>query len=183
VPVVRLAVAACVLLVLAACGAGRATDEARQSLGTPTASSAAQKPERADYLARDGVTRSLGNGITLSVSAPTSFTPTEEAYPKAARAVAFELVIHNQGDAAFRPAQLLFVATVDGAATDQVIDSTQGYSGVADTADEVLPSQTFRFAVAFGISATPCVVRVTVRSTSTSTSTATSTISIFDGTV
>jgi hypothetical protein len=177
--VVRLAVAACVLLVLAACGAGRATDEARQSLGTPTMSAAAEGPERADYLARDEVTRSLGNDVTLSVSTPTSFTPTEEAYPKAARAVAFELVIHNQGDAAYRPAQLLFVATVDGRATDQVIDSTQGYSGVTDTADEVLPSQTFRFSVAFAVAAKPCDVRVTARSTLS----ATSTIPIFDGTV
>lgn len=176
-PVVRLAVAACVLLVLAACGAGRAADEARQSLGTPAA--AAEGPERADYLARDGVTRSLGNDVTLSVSAPTSFTPTEEAYPKAARAVAFELVIHNQGDAAYRPSQLSFVATLDGQATDQVIDSTQGYSGVTDTADEVLPNQTFRFSVAFAAEAEPCDLRVAVRSTLS----ATSTIPIFDGTV
>jgi hypothetical protein len=176
VPVVRLAVAACLLLVLAACGGGHTADEARQSLGTPVA---AEGPERADYLARDGVTRSLGNDVTLSVSAPTSFTPTEEAYPKATRAVAFELVIHNQGNAVYRPAQLSLVATVDGQATDQIIDSTQGYSGVTDTAGEVLPSQTFRFAVAFGVPGKPCVVRVAVRPTSS----ATSAIPIFDGTV
>jgi hypothetical protein len=179
VPVVRLAVAACFLLVLAACGARHVTDEARQSMDIPTSSTTAGVPERADYLAKDGVTRSLGSDITLSVSAPTSFTPTEEAYPKAARAVAFELVIHNQGDTAYRPAQLLFAATVNGQESDQVIDSTQGYSGVADTADEVLPRQSFRFAVAFGVAAKPCTLRVTVRSAST----ATSAIPIFDGTV
>ena len=84
-PVVRLAVAACVLLVLVACGRGRAVDaEAHGSLPTPE-----RAAEGADYLARDGVTRSLGNDITLSVSAPTPFTPTDEAYPKAARSVAF----------------------------------------------------------------------------------------------
>lgn len=174
-PVVRLAVAACVLLVLTACGANRATDEARgQALPPP-----AQAAEGADYLTRDGVTRSLGNGITLSVSAPTPFTPTEEAYPKAARAVAFELVIHNKGDITYRPAQLSFVATVDGLATDQVVDSTQGYSGVTGTADEVLPNQSFRFAVAFAVSGKPCAVWVAVRPTSA----ATSTIPIFDGTL
>lgn len=175
-PVVRLAVAACVLLVLAACGAGGTINEARQSLGTPVA---VDGPEGADYLARDGVTRSLGNDVTLSVSAPATFTPTEEAFPKASRAVAFELVIHNQGDAVYRLAQLSFVATADGQAADQVIDSTQGYSGVTDTADDVLPSQTFRFAVAFGVPGKPAVVRVAVRPTSS----ATSAIPIFDGTV
>ena len=171
-PVVRLAVAACVLLVLAACGTGPTTGQARgQSLPTP--------PQAADYLTRDGVTRSLGNGITLSVSAPTPFTPTEEAYPRAARAVAFELVIHNKGDIAYRPAQLSFVATVDGLATDQVVDSTQGYSGVTGTVDEVLPNQSSRFAVAFAVSGKPCAVWVAVRPTSA----ATSTIPIFDGTL
>ena len=178
-PVVRLAVAACLLLVLAACGTGRAIEEAHQSLGTPGPSAAAEGAAGADYLTGDGVTRSLGDDITLSVSAPTPFTPTDEAYPRATRAVAFELVIHNQGDTVYRPAHLSFVATVDGLATDQVIDSTQGYSGVTGTADEVLPRQTFRFAVAFGVSAKPCVVRVAVRPTSA----ATSAIPVFDGTV
>jgi hypothetical protein len=174
VPVVRLAVAACVLLVLTACGARPATDEARDSLPTP-----AQAAEGADYLTRDGVTRSLGEGVTLSVSAPTPFTPTEEAYPKATRAVAFELVIHNKGDIAYRPAQLAIDATVDGLSTNQVVDSTQGYSGLTSSSDEVLPNQSFRFSVAFAISDEPCDVRVTVRSTST----ATSAVPVFDGTV
>jgi hypothetical protein len=175
VPVVRLAVAACVLLVLTACGTGRAADEARQSLQPPTPSAAA---ERSDYLARGGVTRSVRDDITLSVSAPTSFTPTEEAHPKAIRAVAFELVLLNESDTVYRPAQLSFVATADGMPADQVIDSTQGYTGVVGAIDEVLPNQTLRFAVAFGVPNQPCVVRVAVRESS-----AASAIPIFDGTV
>ncbi|HEX6358525.1 hypothetical protein [Actinophytocola sp.] len=174
-PVVRLAVAACLLVVLTACGAGRVTDEARQSLGPPKPSAAA---EQSDYLARGGITRSIRDDITLSVSAPTSFTPTEEAYPKATRAVAFELVLHNNSDTVYRAAQLSFVATADGLQADQVIDSTQGYTGVVGTVDEVLPSQTLRFAVAFGVPDQPCVVRVAVRESS-----AASSIPIFDGTV
>lgn len=175
-PVVRLAVAACVLLVLAACGTGRAVDEARQSLHAPAPSAAA---ERSEYLARGGIIRTLDDDITLSVSAPTSFTPTEEAYPRAARAVAFELVIHNESETVYRPAQLAFFATVDGQPTDQIIDSTQGYSGVVGAADEVLPSQQLRFAVAFGVPQQPCVIRVAVRPELA----ATSAIPIFDGTV
>lgn len=177
-PVVRVAVAACVLLVLTACGAGHAADtgdSTHQSLRAPAPTVAA---ERAD-LASDGLVRSLGDGITLSVSEPTSFTPTDTAYPRAARAVAFELVIDNGSDTVYRPAQLSFVATADGSATDQVIDSTQGYTGVVGAIDEVLPSETLRFAVAFSVPSKPCTVRVAVRPASS----ASSAIPIFDGTV
>jgi hypothetical protein len=174
--VVRLAVAACVLLVLAACASSRTAGESRQALETPAVGAAA---ERSDHLAKGGLTLSIRDDLTLSVSAPTSFTPTEEAYPKAVRAVAFELVLDNRGDTIYRPAQLSFVATVDGVPADQVIDSTQGYSGVTGTADEVLPSQSLRFSVAFGVPGQPCVVRVAVRPEAT----ADSAIPIFDGTV
>ncbi|WP_133903607.1 hypothetical protein [Actinophytocola oryzae] len=135
--------------------------------------------ERSEYTAADAVTRSISRDVTLLVSKPTSFTPTEEAYPRAARAVAFELVIDNQSDTVYRPAQLSFVATVDGTTTDQVIDTTQGYSGVMGTDDEVLPSQTLRFSVAFGVHEQPCAVRVAVRPESA----AASAIPIFDGTI
>jgi hypothetical protein len=175
--VVRLAVAACVLLLaLAACATARPVHPARQqSLGAPTPTAAA---ERSDYLAKDGVTRKIGDDVTLSVSAPTSFTPTEEAYPKAPRAVAFELVIDNRGDTVYRTAQLSFVATADGQPADQIIDSTQGYSGVTSTEDEVLPHQRVRFPVAFGVPVQPCAVRVAVRPDSD----AANAIPIFDGT-
>jgi hypothetical protein len=173
--VVRLAVAACVLLVLAACGTTtHSAREARQSLAAPAPSAAA---ERSDYLAK--VTRTIGDDVTLSVSTPTSFTPTDEAYPKAARAVAFELVIDNRGDTVYRPAQLLFVATADGRPADQIIDSTQGYSGVTSTDDEVLPRQTLRFSVAFGVPPQQCAVRVAVRPDAD----AANAIPVFDGTV
>lgn len=173
-PVVRLAVAACVLLVLTACGTSGPAREARQSLDAPAPGAAA---ERSEYLAK--VTRTIGDDVTLSVSAPTSFTPTDEAYPKAARAVAFELVIDNRGDTLYRPAQLLFVATAGGQPADQIIDSTQGYSGVTSTDDEVLPRQTMRFSIAFGVPTHQCAVRVAVRPDAD----AASALPVFDGTV
>jgi hypothetical protein len=174
--VVRLAVAACLLL-LTACGAGHAADDgtARQSLSAPDPSVAA---ERAD-LSSDEHVKSLGEGITLSVSEPTSFTPTATAYPRAERAVAFDLVIDNGSDTVYRPAQLSFVATADGVAADQVIDSTQGYTGVVGAVEEVQPDKTLRFAIAFEVPAKPCTVRVAVRAASS----AASAIPIFDGTV
>ncbi len=175
-PVVRLAVAACLLL-LTACGAGHAADDgtARQSLGAPAPSVAAG---RSDLSSGERV-KSLGEGITLSVSEPTSFTPTATAYPRAERAVAFDVVIDNGSDTVYRPAQLSFVATADGVAADQVIDSTQGYTGVVGAVEEVPPDKTLRFAIAFEVPAKPCTVRVAVRAASS----AASAIPIFDGTV
>lgn len=93
--------------------------------------------------------------------------------------MAFELVIDNRSDTVYRPAQLSFVATADGLPADQVIDSTQGYSGVTGTNNEVLPSQTLRFSIAFGVPEQPCAVRVAVRPEAA----AISAIPIFDGTV
>ena len=174
-PVVRLAVAACVLLVLTACGANPSSDGSRPSIRSAAPTAAA---ERSDYLVK-GARKSLGDDITLTVSAPKSFTPTDTAYPRTGRAVAFEMVIDNRSATIYRPAQLSFVATADGVAADQVIDSTQGYTGVVGATDEVLPDQTVRFAVAFGVPDQPCVVRVAVRPGSDSANA----IPIYDGTV
>ncbi len=178
-PVVRLAVAACVLLVLTACGAGRAADNVEQALQTPDPTAAAERSDYGTTGPSGPTTKALGDGITLTVSAPTSFTPTDTAYPRADRAVAFAMEVENKSGTIYRPAQLSFVATADGVGIDQVIDSTQGYTGVVGAIDEVLPSQTLRFAVAFGVPPEQCVVRVAVRPQSS----AANAIPIFDGTV
>jgi hypothetical protein len=159
VPIARLAVAACALLVLAGCGVG-ATSAATPPQRTASPTEAA---DRSEYKASDGIRKSIGNGVMVSAAPPTTFTPTDTAYPRASRAVAIDLVIENGGTIAFRPAQLSFVATVDGAPTEQVIDSTQGYNGVSGAADEVAPSQTLRFSIAFGIPKQTCSVQLAVR--------------------
>ncbi|MFI7675602.1 hypothetical protein [Actinophytocola sp. NPDC049390] len=79
----------------------------------------------------------------------------------------------------YRPAQLSFVATADGVPTDQVIDSTQGYTGVVGAMEEVRPDETVRFAIAFEVPRKPCTVRVAVRAASS----AAAAIPIFDGTI
>lgn len=174
-PMLRLAVAACALLVLTACGAGQSSEGLRQTTRSVTPTAAAGQ---SNYQASDGASKPLGDGVTLTVSAPKSFTPTDTAYPRTARAVAFEMLIDNQSDTVYRPARLSFVATADGEPAAQVIDSTQGYTGVVGAINEVLPNQTLRFAVAFGVPDRPCVVRVAVRPATSSANA----IPIFDGT-
>jgi hypothetical protein len=134
--------------------------------------------DRSDFQATD-TTKPIADDVTLTIDPPQSFTPTDTAYPRAVRAVAFEMLIDNKSDTIYRPAQLSFVATADGVAAAQVIDSTQGYTGVVGAIDEVLPHQTLRFAIAFGVPEQPCVVRVAVRPASSSANA----IPIFDGTV
>lgn len=173
-PAVRLVVAACLLLVLTACGATPTATEAHESSPSHTPSAAG---DRADLMTKGAITRSVREDVTLVVSPPTSFTPTETAYPKAARAVAFEMVIDNQSDTMYRPAQLSFIATAGGRTAGQIIDSTQGYNGVTSTADEVSPNQILRFSVAFGVPPNVCMVRMAVRTEAS----ATSTIALFEG--
>jgi hypothetical protein len=106
-----------------------------------------------------------------------SFTPTDTAYPRAKRAVAIDMEIDNDGSIAFRPAQLSFMATVDGKPAEQVIDSTQGYTGVSGATEEVAPGQTLRFTVAFGVPDWDCSLVVSVRPDTATT------VELYDGTV
>ncbi|GAB3468774.1 hypothetical protein [Actinophytocola sediminis] len=158
--IARLAVAACALLVLVGCGIGHSSENPPSSSNaTPTAAA-----ERSDYQATDGVRKSIGDGIVLTISPPKSFTPTDTAYPLAVRAVAFELTVDNGGTVAYRPASLSFTATIDGEPTKQVIDSTQGYNGPSGATEEVAPDDSLRIAVAFATAKEPSRLRITVRS-------------------
>src|SRR5690606_37763805 len=118
--------------------------------------------DRATVTTGEDSRRPLGNGVTLTVSPPSSFTPTQTAYPKSERAVGFQLLVENNGTLAYRPSRLTLIATVDGAPASQLIDSTQGYPGVSGVIDDVPPGEHVRFSVAFGIPQKTSTVRVDV---------------------
>ncbi|HEU5471473.1 MAG TPA: hypothetical protein VFV67_12535 [Actinophytocola sp.] len=103
------------------------------------------------------------NGLSVTVSAPKVFTPTEAASPRAPRAVAFDVVIDNERTSVYRPAQLSVTATSDGATAIQVIDSTQGYTGLVSATEEVPPGHNVRVAVAFALPAEPAAFRLIVQ--------------------
>jgi hypothetical protein len=149
VNLVRLVAVGCALPLLAACGAGPYSVAAQdvQPLTARSTSTTTSHESRAGADNR----RELGNGLMITVSAPKAFTPTDAAYPRSPRAVAFELIIDNEGTDGYRPAQLSVTATCNGTAAPQVIDSTQGYTGSVGTTEEVPPGQRVRLAVAFGI--------------------------------
>ncbi|MGH3763274.1 hypothetical protein [Actinophytocola sp.] len=183
-PIARLAVAACALLTLAGCGVPHPSEAAQPTHTTSPTTERSESP--ADPPATDPtgdsddeVRKSIDKDVVLTASAPKTFTPSDTAYPRSSRAVAIDVAIDNGGSIAFRPSQLSFTATVDGAPTEQVIDSTQGYNGVSGATDEVAPDQSLRFNVAFAVPEKACAVRISVR-TAQPTSTA---IELYDGVV
>jgi len=151
---------ACALTALAACGVAPVSEAAQEHRATTAPPSAAA--ERATLTTDDGSRRSLGDGVTITISGPASFTPTETAYPKVERAVAFQLLVENGGTLAYRPSRLTLVATVNDATASQVIDSTQGYPGVSGVIGDVPPGEEIRFSVAFGVPQTRSTIRVEV---------------------
>jgi hypothetical protein len=171
-------IAACALLLVAACGAGPYSDAAQQL--DPLAKSASGTPPRSTAASsRLANQRTWDNGLSVTVSAPKSFTPTDSALPRSPRAVAFDLIIENGSATVYRPAQLSILAMVDGKAAPQIVDSTQGYTGFVGGTDEVPPGQSARVTVAFALPSDRAELRLTVRPDATEGQRAT----VFDGSV
>lgn len=105
----------------------------------------------------------MENGLSVTVSPPKVFTPTDAASPRVPRAVAFDMVIDNEGTAIYRPSQLSVTATAAGATAVQVIDSTQGYTGFVGVDEEVAPGHQVRLAVAFAVPVEPSSFQLVVQ--------------------
>ncbi|WP_018685095.1 hypothetical protein [Actinokineospora enzanensis] len=144
------AVTACALLVaVAGCGSGTAYSEAPQR--PPTAAGPSDNLARAEVpTSRAEERKPLGNGLTLTISAPRAFAPTQPPSPETPRAVGFDMTVQNDGTTSYRPTLLSLTATADGLQIRQVIDATQGYTGAVGT-DDVPPGRSVRFSVAFAV--------------------------------
>lgn len=156
VKTVRRATAACVLLaVLAGCGAA----ESSTPLTSQPLTSAPERAARPGTVVPGGELTALGGGLSIAVSPPTSFVPTAAATPAAARAVGFEMTVRNDSTGPYRPTLLALKATVGAQETKQVVDSTQGYSGLVG-AEQIAPGQSVRFSVAFAVPERKADIRV-----------------------
>lgn len=168
---VRLVAAACALVAaLAGCGAAESSTPAPDPLGVSD-----ERAARPGAPAGGELT-ALGAGLSIAVSAPKSFVPTPSASPAAARAVGFEMTVRNDGAGPYRPTLLALSAHVGAAKAPQVVDSTQGYSGLVGTA-EIAPGQSLRFSVAFAVPAEKTGVRVVAKPDPA----ATDGVTVFDG--
>lgn len=155
---VGLAAAACALLPLTGC-AGAYSDASHQL--APMSARPASAPDSGQP-ARSDNQRVVVDGLAITLLPPKSFTPTASAHPRAPRAVAFDLIIDNESPEDYQPSELSVAAFSNGLPAAQVIDSTQGYTGLVG-ADEVPPGQSLRISVAFAVPADPADVRLLVR--------------------
>ena len=162
---VGLVAAACVLLAVAS-GCGAEVMNSARADGV-SARAAAPPAAIADRPAKFGESRTTGDSLVVTISAPKPFVPGDTAYPAAPRAAAFEIALDNQGSRNYRPAQLVVrAATQDGKPVVPLVDTAQGYTGVIAAGSDVLaPGRSTRLTVAFALPADPVDLVVTVQPT------------------
>ena len=170
----RRIVPAVALLGLAACGAPAQVDTAAGDVGSRAVQAAAPTPQLVTF----GGQYRFTDGITISVAAPKSFRPSTSAYPRSDRGAAFDITIRNDGDQSYQLSGLSVMATVCGATAKQLVDSTQGYSGIVDAGKDVPPSRDVRVTLAFAVPPQQCEMRLSLRPAAT-----TPVIAVYTGSV
>lgn len=135
------------LLVLTACGGG-------STEGTDVANGENQDlvdVGTSDVSGAVGGDIDLGNGVTLKLSQPQSFTPGAFAsnYAKGQTANLFEATVTNGGSKALDWATISFIATTTGtAACNEVLDGDNQVNGQPQGTLAAGASETFKFGVA-----------------------------------
>ncbi|GAA4668104.1 MULTISPECIES: hypothetical protein [Amycolatopsis] len=162
----RHVLAAAALIGLVACGAPAQTATvARNEAGSPAVQAA---PVPAQQVLDFGGQYRFADGITISVSTPKSFQPSVSAYPHSDRAAAFEIAVRNDGPQPYRLSGLSVSATVAGTGAKQLVDPTQGYSGIVDAGKDVPTGRDVRFTLAFAVPVEPAELKLSLRPTATS---------------
>jgi hypothetical protein len=163
---VGLAVALCVLIALVTgCDARVMTSAAANGLTPAAATPKAEAPAAIhDRPAKFGERRAAGESLMITVLAPKTFVPGENAYPRAPRAAAFEVALENEGTRSYRPTQLVVRATNPvGDDVVPVVDKAQGYAGIVSADFEVPPGKSIRLTFAFAMPAEAMDLRITVQ--------------------
>ncbi|MER6670055.1 hypothetical protein ABT256_36235 [Amycolatopsis japonica] len=159
----KLFIAACSLMLAAACGVP-APEKGAAVLGADAPAQGLAATHAEGDLAF-GAPHRFATGVTISVSAPKSFRPSASAYPQSPRAVAFGIEVTNAGEGTYRLSGLSVTGEVDGetAAVKQVVDPVQGYNGVADAGKDVAPGRSVHLNLAFAVPDRPVKLRLQVR--------------------
>lgn len=166
---VRVAAALCLFLALAACHADNTAAPAGKVIAAVPEDSDDADPASQRYTGlaheptRFGERRKGSNGLSITVSSPKLFTPSEIAYPPSPRAVAFSVTIDNNSQDAYSPTELVVQAFAGGDALKQVADAKQGYMGIVGAADDVPPGKTMRLTLAYAVPAETVTMVVTIQ--------------------
>ncbi len=144
------AAAACALLFgMTGCTA----DAPLQAIESPHADSSAVAVERSDpsHL-RFGQPYQFANGLSVTVSEPRSFTPSEAAYPSAERAVSFGVWIRNESERPYRLSGMSIAVAVNGEPAQEIVDPAHGFNGIAGADTDVATARDVMVTLAFAIS-------------------------------
>ncbi|WP_328644611.1 hypothetical protein OHS58_28565 [Amycolatopsis sp. NBC_00348] len=154
------------LLCLAvACGVPAQEGTAALGAGSPAPAGAAAAQAGNDL--KFGADHRFASGVTISVGSPQSFQPSPSAYPQSPRGAAFDVLLTNNGTTTYKLSGLAVTATTAGAAVKQVVDTTQGFTGIADAGKDVLPGRSVHVTLAFAVPQDPTQLRLRFRPSTT----------------
>ncbi|MBK1785892.1 hypothetical protein [Prauserella cavernicola] len=159
----RPVLALCALFVATSCAAPAAGHD------SDPVTSAAPVIERRDASDADRSVVGFGtdfrfeSGLVVTVSGPKIFRPSDSAYPRAGRAAAFGVVVYNETGQPYRLSSLSVSALASERPTKQVVDPTQGYTGIADADRDIPPGEIVRLQIAFVVPDQPSTVHLNVR--------------------
>ncbi|MGH3431873.1 MAG: hypothetical protein ACRDQB_03445 [Thermocrispum sp.] len=160
--------AACLLLAaltpVAACGHNAAGDPAGGA-ASATAPGSGPPASAGNTTPAFGRPFTYPSGLAVTVSRPRTFTPSGTASPPFEYGVSFEITVTNGTERPYDLSRLTLDAAVNGnPAGEEIVDSTQGYPGLATAGSELPPARTVTLLLAFGSREWPSEATLLVRS-------------------
>ena len=149
-----------------ACGVPSA-QEGTAALGAGSPAGAGASASQAGNDLKFGADHRFASGLTISVGSPKSFQPSASAYPRSARGAAFDVELTNDGATTYKLSGLTVTATSSGSPVKQVVDTTQGFTGIADAGKDVPPGRSVHVTLAFAVPEEPAQLRLQVRPSAT----------------
>lgn len=155
--VLAMAVAAASLLSGCSSQGGEVTAESPTGNNRPSAASdptkaPTQEPtkEAPAVNPKFGETFKYANGVSVTITAPVLFKPSEYATSgKAPAYVAFDVTIVNGGTTNYDPTLAFFTAQSGNVEAAEVYDSAQGFQGSPNT--PLLPGRETKFKIGYGV--------------------------------
>jgi len=150
-----------------ACGVPSAHDgtAAIGAGGSPAGAGASASPAGNDL--KFGADHRFASGLTISVGSPQSFRPSPSAYPQSPRGAAFDVQLTNDGSTTYKLSGLNVTATTGGKPVKQVVDTTQGFTGITDAGKDVLPGRSVHLTLAFAVPREQTQLRLQIRPSAT----------------
>ncbi|ADJ49408.1 hypothetical protein AMES_7583 [Amycolatopsis mediterranei S699] len=135
--------------------------------GSPAGAGASASASPAGHDLKFGADHRFASGLTISVGSPQSFRPSPSAYPQSPRGAAFDVQLTNDGSTTYKLSGLNVTATSGGTAVKQVVDTTQGFTGITDAGKDVMPGRSVHITLAFAVPSEQTQLRLQIRPSAT----------------